>query len=123
MLSPNFLIQYVANSGASSRFYADLLSRAPVESSPTFVMFALDKGLMLGLWETAGVQPTAPAHVDGAEIAFVLESDAAVDACFVALRDKGVEIAQTPLALDFGYTFVALDPDGHRLRMFAPHRQ
>jgi hypothetical protein len=22
--------------------------------------------------------------------------------------------------MDFGFTFVALDPDGHRLRVFAP---
>jgi hypothetical protein len=22
--------------------------------------------------------------------------------------------------MDFGYTFVALDPDGHRLRVYAP---
>ena len=25
-----------------------------------------------------------------------------------------------PTAMDFGFTFVALDPDGHRLRVFAP---
>jgi hypothetical protein len=28
-------------------------------------------------------------------------------------------MAQTPTEMDFGTTFVALDPDGHRLRVFA----
>jgi len=28
-------------------------------------------------------------------------------------------IAQPLTQMDFGYTFVALDPDGHRLRVFA----
>jgi hypothetical protein len=31
-----------------------------------------------------------------------------------------LKIAQAPTAMDFGMTFVALDPDGHRLRVFAP---
>jgi hypothetical protein len=32
---------------------------------------------------------------------------------------RGLPIAQAPTAMDFGPTFVALDPDGHRLRVFA----
>jgi hypothetical protein len=27
---------------------------------------------------------------------------------------------QSPIAMDFGFTFTAVDPDGHRLRVFAP---
>jgi hypothetical protein len=33
---------------------------------------------------------------------------------------RKLPIAQEPTAAEFGYTFVALDPDGHRLRVFAP---
>ena len=32
----------------------------------------------------------------------------------------GAEIAQPPMQMDFGFTAVALDPDGHRLRVFVP---
>jgi hypothetical protein len=32
----------------------------------------------------------------------------------------GLPIAQPPTRMDFGYTCVGLDPDGHRLRAFAP---
>ena len=35
-------------------------------------------------------------------------------------KSRGLPIAQAPTAMDFGHTFVALDPDGHRLRVFAP---
>jgi hypothetical protein len=31
-------------------------------------------------------------------------------------------VLQRPVDLDFGRTFVVLDPDGHRLRVFAPAR-
>jgi predicted enzyme related to lactoylglutathione lyase len=33
---------------------------------------------------------------------------------------RGLPIIQQPADLDFGRTFVATDPDGHRLRVFAP---
>ncbi len=33
---------------------------------------------------------------------------------------RGLPILQAPTNMDFGRTFVALDPDGHRLRVFAP---
>ena len=49
MADPDFLILYVNSPAESVRFYADLLAKAPVESSPTFAMFALDSGVMLGL--------------------------------------------------------------------------
>jgi hypothetical protein len=49
-----------------------------------------------------------------------VESNAAVDATFADWSGRGLPIAQKPTGMDFGYTFVALDPDGHRLRVFAP---
>ena len=33
-------------------------------------------------------------------------------------RGAGLKILQTPTDLDFGRTFVALDPDNHRLRVY-----
>jgi hypothetical protein len=34
-----------------------------------------------------------------------------------------VRIVQSPCDLDFGHTFVGLDADGHRLRVFALHQE
>jgi catechol 2,3-dioxygenase-like lactoylglutathione lyase family enzyme len=120
VLNPNFILLYVDSPRASGDFYGDLLRRKPVEASPTFVLFALDSGLMLGLWSRHTVQPAAAALGGGAELAFPVEDDAAVDATFADWKGRGLSILQEPTVMDFGRTFVALDPDNHRLRVFAP---
>lgn len=119
MSDPNFLILYVKNPSASAVFYADLLGKSPVEASATFAMFALDSGVMLGLWAAHTVEPAANA-VGGAEVAFAVDGVDAVKTTHAEWVSKGLKIAQMPTNMDFGFTFVALDPDGHRLRVFAP---
>src|SRR5260370_16831499 len=69
MTDPNFVILYVKDPSASAAFYTDVLGRAPVEASPTFVMFALSSGLMLGLWLRDNVAPAADGPPGGAELA------------------------------------------------------
>ena len=53
----------------------------------------------------------------GSEIAFMV---ADVDAVHTDWLSRGLTILQAPTDMDFGRTFVAVDPDGHRLRVFAP---
>jgi len=121
MQSPNFFILYVDNPAKSASFYQGLLGREPVESSPTFALFALDAGVMLGLWSRHTVEPAAASTGGGHEICFPVEDKARVDELYADLGKRGLTIAQAPVNLDFGYTFVALDPDHHRLRVFAPN--
>lgn len=119
MQSPNFFILYVDNPAKSAAFYQELLGRKPVESSPTFAMFALDAGVMLGLWSRHTVEPAAKSTGGGHEVCFAVEGRARVGELHAQLSKRGLPIAQAPVELDFGYTFVALDPDQHRLRVFA----
>ena len=119
MANPNFFIVYVDNPPASAAFYTTLLGRPPVESAPGFAMFALDSGVMLGLWKRQEVLPVVDKLGAGAEVAFAVEGDTAVDECHKTWSGRGLPILQQPVRLDFGYTFVAQDPDGHRLRVFA----
>ena len=49
-----------------------------------------------------------------------MDGKARVDELYREWVGRGLRIAQAPVTLDFGYTFVALDPDQHRLRVFAP---
>ncbi|MDR6870208.1 catechol 2,3-dioxygenase-like lactoylglutathione lyase family enzyme [Bosea sp. BE125] len=120
MLDANFIILYVDSPLASARFYADLLGREPLDSSATFAMFALPSGIMMGLWSRHTVEPAAGAAGGGAEIAMTVTDAAAVDATHADWAARGLAILQAPTDLDFGRTFVALDLDGHRLRVFAP---
>ncbi|HVR58806.1 MAG TPA: VOC family protein, partial [Pseudolabrys sp.] len=54
------------------------------------------------------------------EVAFTVEDTAAVNATFADWKKRGLTILQEPVQMDFGHTFVAADPDGHRLRVFVP---
>ena len=120
MNAPSFILLYVESPTASAAFYEKLLGRPPVESSTNFSMFVFDNGVRLGLWRRGDVQPKPTAEPGGAEMIFPFADDKAVDAACADWRQRGMTIAQAPTAMDFGYTFVALDPDGHRLRGFAP---
>jgi len=115
----SFVLLYVDNPPASASFYADLLDTKPVETSSTFAMLPLKADVMLGLWQRRNVEPVASAP-GGGEIAFTVADQAAVESTHADWKQRGLPIAQPPTAMDFGHTFVALDPDGHRLRVFAP---
>src|SRR5262245_22959860 len=120
MTDVNFVLLYVQSPAASASFYARILGRPPVESSPTFAMFAMQSGVMLGLWARDTVEPKPNGATGGSEICISVADSKAVDATHSEWQKRGLEIAQEPTAMDFGRTFVALDPDGHRLRVFAP---
>lgn len=115
----NFVILYVDNVPASTAFYADLLGAPPADASPGFAMFAMPSGVMFGLWARNGVEPKA-GSAGGSEIAFTVADADAVKTYHADWQKRGLPIAQAPTDMDFGRTFVALDPDGHRLRVFAP---
>ena len=119
MANVSFVLLYVADVARSQAFYADVLERPAIEASPGFAMFEAAAGVRLGLWRAAGVEPQATAP-GGGEICITADSEAAVEATAAAWRAKGVAIALAPKRMDFGFTFVGLDPDGHRLRVLAP---
>jgi hypothetical protein len=120
MSEPNLIILYVNDPLRSAKLYADLLEKTPLELHPTFALFALDTGVMLGLWSRHTAQPSAICTGGGGEIAFIVADQTAVEALYHDWTGRGLVVAQKPVAMDFGYTFVVLDPDQHRLRVFAP---
>ena len=117
MNPPNFIILYVDQPLRSAAFYSGLLGCEPVQSAPTFVLFKLSSGMMLGLWVRQEVLPAANVSGGGTEIVFNVKD---VDAVYSQWRERGLEMLQHPTQMDFGYTFVAQDPDGHRLRVYSP---
>ena len=121
MQTLDFSILYVTDAAASARFYEALLGRPPIEASPTFAMFAFGNQAMLGLWGRGGVEPAVTAPAGGSELAFVVGDAAAVDAAHAAWLSQGFVIGHAPKQLDFGYSAVALDPDGHRIRVMVPN--
>jgi len=120
MSHPNFALLYVDDALISARFYADVLEIEPVEAQATFALFALRSGLKLGLWAKSDVLPAVTAPSGSSELAIALKSEEEFEHLYKNWRARGVVIAQVPTSMDFGLTFVALDPDGHRLRVFVP---
>lgn len=118
-----FILFHVADPEVSARFYSKLLHKPAVEASPTFAMFALDSGAMLGLWKRETVEPASSGATGACELAFAVQDRDAVDARYTSWRALGCEVLQSPVRMDFGYTFTVQDPDGHRVRVFAPEGQ
>ena len=119
MFTPSTLLQYVRDVAASATFYSGILGKPPVEQSPGFALFLLGDGAALGLWQRDGVQPPVSAQAGAAELAMVVANPEAVQQMHDAWRALGVEILQAPVTLEFGHTFVGVDPDGHRLRVYS----
>ncbi len=119
MTQSNSLLLYVADPVESARFYGGLLDLEPVERSPTFAMFVLPSGLGLGLWGRGGVEPAPLVPAGGGELGFKVDEPAEVDRLCALWWSRGAAIALPPTDLEFGRTFVACDPDGHRLRVYA----
>lgn len=120
MSTPNLFILYVEDAAASQKFYTDLLGQDPENAFPSYVAFKLPGGTYLSLWQPHDFD--LPVSQDGNrfEVAFMIEGDGAVDALFQDWKAKGITIAQEPVDAIFGRTFVAIDPDGHRLRVCQP---
>ena len=116
----SFVVLYVENPQVSAAFYADLLGRPVIDSSPGFAMLPLSDSVMLGLWLRKAVEPAADAPAGGSEVAFTVADAAAVKATCADWKKRGLKIIQEPVQMDFGHTFTAADPDGHRLRVFVP---
>ena len=114
----NYLLLAVKDPRRSAEIYDQLFGNKPVESSPTFVLYVLPTGFKVGLWAADGMKPVPrPAGGDQA-LSFSLPGRRGA-------RDlRGLDQARArgrmvePTRMDFGFTFVVADPDGHRLRPF-----
>lgn len=114
----NYILLPVKAPLASAELYDQLLGARPVEKTETFVLYVLPTGLKLGLWLRDTMEPR-PAEPGGLEICFTEPDNAAVTALHKRWSDLGLKTIQAPRDMDFGFTFVVEDPDGHRLRAFA----
>ena len=118
----NWVLLYVADTRRSAAFYARLLGFGPVAepTSPTdFAMFTLPGGWTLGLWNRNEVEPRATLP-GGTELSFTEATADVVRQRFDEWSADGVRMLQPVTESDFGLTFTAADPDGHRLRVFSP---
>ncbi len=117
---PNLFILYVSDPQRSSAFYQTLFQQAPDVVLPTWAAFSFANGLNLGLWSTRAADFLSGGEGNRMEMSFMVQDSAAVDALYQQWLALGVEMEQPPAQAVFGRTFVARDPDGHRIRVCIP---
>lgn len=117
MRTLNYLLLAVRDPLSSAELYTRLLGREPVEKAPSFVLYVLPTGLKIGLWLADEMEPK-PNAAGGIEISFTEDSRDAVRATFEEWSRLGLKVLQAPTEMDFGFTCVLEDADGHRLRPF-----
>lgn len=116
---PNLVLFYVSNIENSAHFYSELLNVQPIHTEPNYVMFLLKAGLRLGLWSQHSAKPNPTTSGGGSEIALQVADEQAIDEIWGNYKNKDFIMIQPPTHMDFGYTFVTSDPDGHRIRFFS----
>ena len=116
---PNSVIRYVSDVEASTAFYRRILGHGPIETYPGFSVFALSDNVILGLQAADEIEPAAEPCVGGSELSLSDVEHIDVDRLYAHWKALGIPMILEPTVLEFGYTFVATDPDGHRLRVCA----
>lgn len=120
MLIPNLILLYVENPDKSAAFYKDIFGVAPVAVFPTYVAFEFGSGLTFALWSTSARNFVSGGTGHRSEIAFMVPDDQSVRMLHDRWQTAGVTIEQPLHEAVFGSTFVATDPDGHRIRVCTP---
>lgn len=119
MFKPNSLIIYVDDVEKSRKFYQKIFKSDPLETFEEFVVFPLTADCVLGIQSKSGIEPKPQPQFGGFEICMADVTKEEVDSLYQEWKAQGVEFELEPITLEFGYTFVARDPDGHRLRVCA----
>jgi predicted enzyme related to lactoylglutathione lyase len=122
MLIPNLLLFYVKNPLESALFYEKIFSTKPVASFPTYVAFSFENGLTFSLWSMQAKNFVSGGTGHRSELSFMVRDEQTVRELRKQWGEFGVTIEQELHEAVFGLTFVALDPDGHRIRVCMPDK-
>ena len=121
MALPHFVLLYVDEPQASAAFYARLLEPPAARFLAELRHVRTRAGpeaRALGAPRTSSPRRAAQATPENWRWRSGPATE--VEALCADWKRKGAAILQEPVTMDFGLTFLAADPDGHRLRVFCP---
>lgn len=122
MNTPNLFLLYVEDPPSSAAFYETLFGRPPTATFPTYAAFTFEGGMTVGLWSTSARDFVSAGTGHRSELSFMVADTEEVMQLYERWRQAGVTIEQAPHEAVFGLTFVAFDPDGHRIRVCMPDK-
>jgi predicted enzyme related to lactoylglutathione lyase len=123
MTTPNLLLFYVKNPLESASFYEKIFQRKPTAAFPTYVAFTFENGFVFSLWSTQAKDFVSAGEGHRSELAFMVQDENEVRHLRTIWGEMGIKIEQELHKAVFGLTFVALDPDGHRIRVCIPDKK
>ncbi len=113
----NQLILYVEDIEKSRLFYQALLEIKPLAIHPNYVAFMLPSGLLFSLWSSSAVNYVSGGTGHRFELSFMVKTEQEIHDIKKRWQSLNITIEQDIAKATFGLTFVALDPDGHRMRV------
>ena len=119
MFSLDSIVLYVEDVQRSMAFYAKAFNCEPKLLSPTFAALDFASNVKITLKQADVLTPASAVKGGGSELSIPLTSREAFDALFENWQQQGIEFAQEPEGSVYGINFVAVDPDGHRIRVFS----
>lgn len=122
MLIPNLLLFYVQDPLVSAAFYEKIFQIKPAASYPTYVAFSFESGFTFSLWSLQAENFASGGKGHRSELAFMVPNEKEVRELYNKWEKLGVKIEQDLHEATFGLTFVALDPDNHRIRVCIPDK-
>lgn len=119
MLAIDSIVLYVENIQLSMAFYEKVFECQPKLLSPTFAVVEFAENVQITLKQTDALTPSSLVRGGGTELSIPATSRVVLDNLFEQWKKLDVEFAQEREESVYGVNFVALDLDGHRLRVFA----
>ncbi|MBU2896674.1 VOC family protein [Vibrio hepatarius] len=120
MLTIDSVVLYVKDIEVSQRFYTQVLGCESTILSPTFVAINFANNITVTLKQNTDLTPVSSITGGGSELSVVVSDSIKLQQLYQSWKGQLVEFAQHPIQLSFGVNFVAIDPDGHRIRVFSP---
>ncbi|WP_223229686.1 VOC family protein [Pseudoalteromonas piscicida] len=118
MVTVDSLVLYVSDIKLSEAFYRQLFQCEAAQLSPTFVSLKCASNVSIALKQNTALTPPSRITGGGTEISIVQPSQEAFLALYDTWKLLDIEFARAPQAEVYGTSFVVLDPDKHRIRVF-----
>ncbi|CAM3772414.1 VOC family protein [Vibrio aquimaris] len=117
MFTIDTYVLYVEDIQVSQGFYTKVLGCESRTLSPTCmeIKFANDTTLLLK--QNSNLVPTSCITGGGTELSILVEDQTKLESLYQNWKNQSVDFAQEPKELSYGVSFVALDPDEHRIRV------
>lgn len=119
MFTLDSIVLYVEDVQRSMAFYAKAFNCEPKLLSPTFAALDFASNVKITLKQADVLTPASTVRGGGTELSIPVAEREAFDALFEDWKQQGMAFAQECEESVYGVNFVALDPDGHRLRVFS----